>query len=283
MRARAGWLVAATVALAGCPRPPAQAPGATRIASVTIDSDAILWALGPVVREQVVAVSSLVDDPRYSPLVGTWPSTIPRVSGDSESLVALRPSVVFVAEWSDPSGRALLEQASAHVVVLSGFGGFEDYRARVRTIAAATDAKPQGETLVADFDQALRAATSHVGAGKTIVSYASGSVAGAGTTFDDEARAAGFENLATRDGMKGHMEVGLEQVVAWQPDAIVIPCEADCDATEADFAAKPGVATTPAARHGHIVALPGPILFATGPRMLEVTKALVRRFAEAPP
>ena len=92
--------------LGGCPRPAAESSTTTRIASVTIDSDATLWALGGDVRSKVVAVSSLVDDARYSPVVDTWPAALPRVDGSSETLVALRPSIVFMAEWSDATGRA---------------------------------------------------------------------------------------------------------------------------------------------------------------------------------
>ncbi len=282
MRAAAVVRAAASLVLLGCPRSSPEPEAGVRIASVTVDSDATLWALGPQLRAQVIAVSSLVDDPRYSPIVGTWPDTLPRVSGDAESLVALRPSVVFMAEWSDASGRALLEQSAIGVVVLSGYGGFDDYRARVRTIAGATGAHDEGEALVADFDRALRAVTSNAGDGASIVSFASGSVAAAGTTFDDEATAAGFVNLPAREGMKGHVEVGLEQIVAWQPEVIVIPCEDSCAATEAAFADEPGVAATPAAQHHRIVALRGPVLFATGPRMLEVTRALVDRMGQEP-
>ncbi len=143
-------------ALGGCPRPATESPTTTtRIASVTIDSDATLWALGDDVRDKVVAVSSLVDDARYSPVTDTWPAALPRVSGSSETLIALRPSVVFMAEWSDATGRALLEESDIDVVVLSGYGGFEDYRARVRTIAKTADATERGEALVAEFDTAL--------------------------------------------------------------------------------------------------------------------------------
>lgn len=274
-------LVPLVVCLSGCPQPKTDPPAAVRIASVTIDSDATLWALGEDVRGNVVAVSALVDDTRYSPIVGTWPSSIPRVKGTSESLLALQPSVAFVAEWSDPAGRALLESASIDVVVLSGYGGFDDYRARVRTIAKAVDAVPQGESLVEEFDKSLAAARSTAGNGLSIVSYATGNVAAAGTTFADEVEAAGFVNIPSREGLQGHAAVGLEQLVAWQPAAIVIPCEDDCSKTEAAFADRPGVDATPAAKNGRIIAIDGPLLFSTGPRMVEVTAALTARIQKA--
>jgi iron complex transport system substrate-binding protein len=266
-------LLLGALLLAGCPRAPEEAAPTKRIASVTIDSDATLWALGPPVREHVIAVSSLVDDARYSPLVDTWPSSVPRVSGSSESLIALRPSVVFVAEWSDPNGRAMLERSDAQVVVLSGYGGFDDYRQRVRTIAAAVGAEDAGGRLIGEFDHALAIARSGAGKGLKVVSYSAGNVAAAGTTFADEAQAAGFVNLPSAQGLQGHAAVSLEQLVAWMPDAIVIPCEDDCKATERTFAGKPGVAATPAAKSDRIIAIEAPLLFATGPRMVQVVEA----------
>lgn len=283
MRTIAAALSTVVVCLTGCPQPKTDPPASVRIASVTIDSDATLWALGEDVRGHVVAVSALVDDSRYSPIVGTWPTTIPRVKGTSESLLALQPSVAFVAEWSDPAGRALLEGANIDVVVLSGYGGFDDYRARVRTIAKAVDAVAQGEFLVEEFDKSLAAARSTAGDGLSIVSFASGNVAAAGTTFADEVEAAGFVNLPSREGLKGHAAISLEQLVAWQPAAIVIPCEDDCTRTEAAFAERPGVDATPAAKNGRIIALDGPLLFSTGPRMVEVTTALAARIQEDAP
>lgn len=280
---RKAWLAVAMLGLTGCPRPSAEAPTEVRIASVTIDSDATLWALGDEVRGRVVAVSALVDDARYSPITHTWPASIPRVKGTSESLLALQPSVAFLAEWSDPAGRALLEQSNIEVVVLSGYGGFADYRARVASIAKAAGAVPAGDALIKAFDVSLRTARSDAGAGLSIVSYASGNVAAAGTTFADEAEAAGFVNLPSREGLEGHPSVSLEQLVAWQPAAIVIPCEADCAQTEAAFAQRPGVDATPAAKQGRIIAIEGPLLFATGPRMLKVTRTLATRIEEASP
>lgn len=269
--------------VAGCPRPAAESPATARIASVTIDSDATLWALGDDVRRRVVAVSALVDDARYSPIVDTWPATLPRVNGSSETLVALRPTVAFVAEWSDPNGRALLERSDIDVVVLSGYGGFEDYRDRVRTIARTADAAARGDALIAEFDAALEDARSDVGEGLRVVSYSGGNVAAAGTTFADEAEAAGLTNIPSAEGMKGHVQVGLEQLVAWAPDILVVPCEEDCAQTERDFAARPGIASTPAAQHDRIIAIDPAALFATGPRMLDVTVALAQRSRKADP
>ncbi len=275
MTRRTFVLAALLLAACGTKETPTE-PTGLRIASQTIDSDATLWALGPSVQANVVAVSNLADDTRYSPIADVWPTSVPRVSGTSEALVALQPTLVFLAEWSDPNARALLENAVDRVIVLSGYGGFEDYRTRTRIIARAVGATTDGERLVTAFDERLEKirVANH---GTTIVSYGSGSVPGADTTFADAAEAAGYVNLPSREGLVGHTAVSLEQLVAWQPDAIVVPCEGPCEETQTTFASKPGVAATPAARNGRIIAIEGALLFDTGPRMLDVTEALAGR------
>lgn len=268
------------IVLSACAKTPQREATTLRIASQTIDSDAMLWAMDEPTRSAVVAVSSLVDDPRYSPIVNTWPKQVPRVQGTSEALIALSPTVVFLAEWSDPNARAMLEGAHAKVVVLEGYGGFQDYKARVRTVANAVDASERGDQLIGAFDERLRTLSvpEH---GASIVSYSSGNAAGTGTTFDDVATAAGFVNLAAKDRLEGHKAVGIEQLVAWQPAYIVVPCEGDCEDTQVQVAAAPGIRDTPAGQQAQVIAIPPALLFDTGERMLDVVEILVQRRSEA--
>ncbi len=263
--------------LTGCPQAPEPTPASTdRVVSQTVDSDEILWALGPAVRSSVVGISIMADDARYSTIAGSWPPEVPRVKGSTEALLALQPSLVFLAEWSDPHARALVENAGIGVEVLHGFGGFDDYRTRVRTIATRVNAEAQGAQVVDAFDQKLALASDTPLVPPTIVSFSSGNVAAAGTTFADEAQAAGFVNIPSREGLQGHRAVGLDQLVAWQPQFIAIACEEDCAATERAFAARAGIEATPAA-DGGIIAIEPRLLFATGAAMTEVVEILKDR------
>ena len=117
-------------------------------------------------------------------------------------------------------------------------------------------------TLWAAFAQTIRNATQrHL-------------VAGLGTTFDDQARAAGMINVAARHGLRGHNAVSLEQLTTWDPDLIVTPCQGDCTAARERVASLPGLHVTKAARAGRIVAIESRILFSTGLDMVGVVERL---------
>jgi ABC-type Fe3+-hydroxamate transport system substrate-binding protein len=275
------WLAAAC----GDRSPRAVADGGTpRIASQTVLADEVLWDLGPTVHPIVVAVSPMADDPRYSRVVGRWPPEIPRAAGTSEALLALMPTLVVLASFTAPETRQLLEQAGLRTLVLDRFDGFDDYRTNVRAIAAAVQAAAEGERVVAEFDARLATLRLEPGARPRVVSWNEGSVPAAGTTFDDAAAAAGWINLPAQEGRRGHLQVSVEQLVAWDPDALVVPCgPASGDATAqgpacaeaaAELAALPGLRATRAARAGAVIGVPSHALYSTGTAMLDIVQRL---------
>lgn len=255
-----------------------------RIASQTVLADEVLWDLGPTVHPIVVAVSPMADDPRYSRVVGQWPPEIQRAAGTSEALLALRPTLVVLASFTAAETRQLLEQAGLRTLVLERFDGFEDYRANVRAIAAAVGAAEEGERVIAEFDARLAALRLEPGVRPRVVSWNEGSVPAAGTTFDDAAAAAGWINLPAQEGRRGHLQVSVEQLVAWDPDAIVVPCGAApgdakaqgsaCSEAAAEIAELPGLRATRAARAGAVIGVPSYALYSTGTAMLDIVQRL---------
>lgn len=265
---------------------------ARRVASQTIISDEVLWALGPATRARVVAVSTLADDPRYSGAAGVWPPAVPRRAMTSEGILSLSPDLAIIASFTAPEVRALLQDHGVRMLELSRFSGFDDYRAHVRTIAAAVDAAADGERLIAAFDRRIAGlAGPRPSAPLPAVSWGDGHAAAAGTTFDDIARTAGLTNMAAEQGLIGHIAVPLEQLVAWDPAVLVVSCPAvapddpACRTAEQDAAALPGVAATRAARDGRIVAVPARELSSTGEGMVTAAEILQSRLqlAGGPP
>lgn len=253
-----------------------------RIVSQTILSDEVLWALGESVRPRVVGISRLADDPRYSLVAGTWPEDVERMPLSSESLLAKDPDLVIIADFTAVETKTMLEGAGLPTLQLSGFDGFADYRAHLRAIGGAIGAPDEAEALREEFDRALGRPPT-LASGLAAVSWNEGNVAGRATTFDDVARAAGLANLAADRGIDGHKPVTLEQLVAWDPAVLVIPCVGDeaqdCRRTERDTAAQPGIAATAAAREGLVVAVPSRYLYSVGRGMLETVAILRRRTA----
>jgi iron complex transport system substrate-binding protein len=273
------WMLLLCVVLAACrDRDAAERPGAgppVRLVSQTVISDEILWELGEDVRTRVVGVSKMADDPTYSGIVGKWPTHVPRVPGSNEALVAARPDLVMLADFTSAETKALLEHAGIATLVLEGFDGFDAFRRHTRTVAERIEARAEGEALIRRFDEALAAhEVQERSAGATVVSWVEGMVAGAGTTFDDQARAAGLVNAAALHGVRGHRSIPVELLTTWNPDIIVTGCHEDCEAARERIASAPGLAATTAARSGRIVAIESRLLYSTGLGMVEVVKIL---------
>lgn len=262
---------------------------AARVVSQTILGDEVLWALGPAARARVVGVSALADDPRYSGVAGQWPAEVPRRALTSEGLLALDPDLAIIAGFTAPEVRALLAARGVRELELTSFSGFADYRRDVRRISAAVGAQAEGERLIAEFDARIAAlAARRPALTRSAASWGSGYTAGAGTSFDDVAEAAGLKNLSSEKGLQGHAPIALEQLVAWDPEVLVVSCPAvdpddpACRAAEADAAAMPGLSATRAARSGDIVAIPGRDLSSTGAGMATAAELLHARLQARP-
>ena len=289
-RGLVGAFVGGFIGVGGCSRsdsrqpetnadPERAATSPPRVVSQTVASDEILWMLGPVTRARVVGVSKMVDDPRYSGVPDTWPDDLPRVPGTSESLVAARPDLVIVADFTAAETLSLLEHSGIETLRLSGFGGFDDFRRHIRSVAKAVEAVDAGEALVARFDERLEALRVPLGdSPPAVVSYNGTHVAGAETTFDDEARAAGFVNPSARKDIEGHQAVPLEQLLSWDPRWVVVDCpRGACDAKARDLAQRSGWSATRAAREHGIIAIESRHLYSTTFGMLEVVDRLRAR------
>ena len=112
----------------------------------------------------------------------------------------------------------------------------------------------------------------------TCISYESGYVAGRGTSFDDAATAAGCQNLAAREGLKGHQAVDTEQLLAWQPDFLVVSCiggeEQGCAKRREQLADLAGIKQLSAVKSGKVVTIPPAVLSSVGMGMLDLTEEL---------
>lgn len=159
-------------------------------------------------------------------------------------------------------------------MTLEGFEGFDAYRRHVHEIGSAVGDAQGAAKLIEDFDQRLESRPTNPRPRPTIVSYNGGMVPGLGTTFDDEAEAAGFINVATRHGLKGHSQVAIEQVAAWDPAFIVVPCGRDCTVAAESLAKQPGLGATRAVQDGRVIAIRSALLFSTGADMLDVVDQL---------
>lgn len=273
--------------LIGCARSPAKPETASipqRIASRTILSDEVLWALGESVQARVVGLSPMVDDPRYSSVADRWPQHVPRLGRNPEELLATGADLVILASFSDAEYRAAIADHT-QLLVLEDFSGFAGYLANLEQIGAAVGAEPEQiaalrlrfETRQAELEAKRPPASER----PTVLAWDYGNVPGKATTFDDAATTAGFRNLASEQGFVGHQRLDAEQLLAWDPQWLVIGCgDQTCEHARTLLTEQPGFEHLRAVRDDHVITIEAPWLGSIGEGMLELSTRMQAALVE---
>jgi ABC-type Fe3+-hydroxamate transport system substrate-binding protein len=275
------------VLLLGCRSTPqheqAASGPAQRVVSRTVFADEVLWALGPTVHARVVGVSPMADDPRYSMVAGLWPSETPRLGRNPEQLLALAPDLVILASFSEVEYRAAIEGKVA-VLELDDFDGFASYVANLERIGDALGVADEAARLRDEFTTrraTLEARRPPEDQRPSVIAWDHGYVPGSETSFDDAASTAGFRNLAAAHDLVGHQRIDAEQLIAWQPEWIVIGCgEQTCAEAITQLGEQPGFSRLAAVTSGHVIAIESPYLATTGAGQLELAARMQARLEE---
>lgn len=272
---RALLIVLASSAACSRPdKPPEPESAPQRIASRTVLSDEILWALGEPIQTRVVGLSPMVDDPRYSSVADRWPASVPRLGHNPEELLATGADLVILASFSDAEYRAAIADHT-RLLVLEDFSGFAAYLANLDQIGAAVGADPEQVAIVrrrfedrrAELERARPAPAER----PTVIAWDHGHVPAKATSFDDAATTAGFRNLAGERGLVGHPRLDTEQLIAWDPQWLVIGCGEDsCERARTTLTEQPGFEHLRAVRDDHVITIEAPWLGSIGEGMLEL-------------
>ena len=194
-----------------------------RIASLNLAADEILVDLVPV--ERLVAVTAQADEKGMSNAVGRLPAGIPRFfRADLERLIALRPDLVVVSEYTDPDFLRLLERSGIRHHRMEGLRGLAGYRAAILALGRAVGAAGRAGEVVERYDASLRALEQRLrGAPRPRVLYwASGMSAGADTAIGALIECAGGRNAAAEAGLSGIAPISAERVFLANPDRILV-------------------------------------------------------------
>jgi iron complex transport system substrate-binding protein len=256
VRASLALILAATAALAA----PAPTPPPQRVASLNLASDEILAdILDP---SRLVAVTALVDEKGTSNAVGRIPRTIARFPKvDIERLIALRPDLVVVSEYTDADVLRALQRSGLQVHRMTGLDSLDGFRRALLDLGETVGEKAKAETLVRDFDARLATiATRLKGAPRPKVLYwASGFTAGSRTAFDALIACGGGENAAALKGISGITPLGAERAYGVDPDWLFIGRETT---TSREIREHPLLSRMRAVKAGHVVEMPTELLVA---------------------
>ena len=228
-----------------------------RIVSAYLGSDEVLAAL--VEPARVTAVSIYADDPGSSNCLGAFRQPVGRVRGESEEILALRPDLVFVTNFTDDGMVRLLEGAGIPLVRFTSWDSFAGVLADIRLSGAVLGVEARAEALARSVEDRLRAVEARVrGRPRPRVVYYEqpGYTRGAGALIDEMIERAGGRNVARELGLRGVAELGFESLLALRPEVVVIPGFVPGSAVPQALAHSAGWAELPAVRAGrvHVVA-----------------------------
>jgi ABC-type Fe3+-hydroxamate transport system substrate-binding protein len=235
--------------VAGAPR---------RIASTYLGADELLAAL--VTPDRVVGVSVYADDPATSNCHGAYPARVARVRGDPETVISLAPDLVCVAGFTAAEVLRLLVGAGLPIVRWSRFDSFADVMAGIRLLGAAVGEEARADALaggigalLADLERRL------AGVRRVRVLYYDPPTytMGRGTLVDDILTRAGGANVIDELGIVGPGQIGLETVLALEPEAIITPNYADNTSRLRALGVDAIWRQVPAVRAGRVHEIPG--------------------------
>jgi len=194
-----------------------------RVASVNLSADEVLAAILPA--ERLVAVTQWADVPGTSNVAGRIPAGVHRfVKADLEQLVALRPDLVVVSEYTDADFLKQLERSGLCVHRMAGLSSLAGVRGAILELGRAVGEDAAARRLVAEFDWKLsELARRLTGAARPRVLYWSGNMtAGADTAIGALIEAAGATNVGREMGIAGIAPPGAERAFVTNPDLLLV-------------------------------------------------------------
>jgi iron complex transport system substrate-binding protein len=256
--------VALALLAAALPASPAlaqePAPRPQRVASINLSADEVLVAILPL--ERLVSVTRWADAEGTSNVVGRVPKGVHRfVKADMEQLVALRPDLVVVSEYTDADFMKQLERSGLRVHRMLGLNTLAGVRGAILDLARAVGEDAAGRRLVAEYDAKLAELGRRLAeAKKPRVLYWSGNMtAGADTAIGALIEAAGAVNLGREMGIVGIEPPGAERAFVANPDAVLV---GTWPGSKEALTSHPLLSKSTAVREGRIVALRTELLVA---------------------
>lgn len=244
----------------------------------------IVFALGS--GENVVAVDS---SSSYPSSVTELPQVGYQRRLSAEGVLALNPSVILATTEAGPAEAIQqLRDSGVAVLLLESEDSEEGVERKVRALAQALGRDAEGEALIGQIQSDLDEARAFVQASdirpKVMFIYARGagavSVAGLNTGAHVMIDMAGGVNAVTE--FEDYRPLTAEAAIAAEPDVILMFTSGlQSLGGNEGLLALPGIAQTPAAESGHIVAMDGLYLLNFGPRMGEAALELAQRIRES--
>ena len=253
---------------------------ARRIVSQYWSIDEFVYSVAP--PERVVAVSESAYLPNISNVMRQVRQYRPAIATDPERVLRLDPDLLLVSSTSRQDFCALVRSADVPIYrVSTTFTTLAQVAETIRLTGYLTGEDQAAQTEIARFwysIESARARRKPFARSPRILGFSGHSSYGTDTLFDDIVRTLGGINVGAAGGLKGYDAINSEQIVRWNPEWIVAGANRG-KVTEVmkSLLADPAIATTQAARDGHILVVEFNVFLPTSP----FTTLLVNAIAEA--
>jgi iron complex transport system substrate-binding protein len=271
-----GGLVLALL-LAAPAAPGAEAP--LRVASLNLTADELLVEMLP--PDRLVAVTRWADDASMSNVAGRVPAAAVRLPrADLERILALRPDLVVVSEYTDADFLRLVEKSGLRHHRMSGLDTLPGIRAAILDLGRAVGTPQPAARLAARFDAVLAELARRLEGGPRprVLYWGDPHTAGAGTAIGSLLEAAGASNVGRELGLRGIVPIAGEKAFAAEPDAFLVTAGSGASVA---LRRHPLLSRTRAVREGRVVEMPNHLLVALSDRAADAAWWLASRLHPA--
>lgn len=195
-----------------------------------------------------------------------------------EGILSQQPDLLLASENAGPPEvMERLRSMGVRIVTVSDRPGIESLYERIAGVAKALGVSSAGDTLRSRIADSLNQADAIPSRPRRtlVVLHRGGPLmsAGDGTSADALLHLSGLANAAA--GVKGYRPLSDEAMVSLAPDMIITTTlSAESAGGLQAFAARAGVAATPAAQEGRVIAVDDLLLLGMGPRVAEAVRLL---------
>ena len=218
---RRGTSIAGALALALAPCAailPAHAQP-QRIVSMNLCTDELLMRIVDPAR--IAAITHLSQQPVNAPLgLDAIASKLAVNHGLAEEVIALKPDLILAGSFTTSTATALLRRLGYTVLIFEPENSFDDMRANIRKLAAATGDTAKAEQIIADFDTRLAALQARIPDDRRPIFADIGVnnyITGDNTLYAEVVNGAGYRTLGQALGFSGYRTVALEQILTVRP------------------------------------------------------------------
>lgn len=200
-----------------------------RIVSITLFTDEIL--LDIVDASRLVAVTTFASDADISNVASRVAGVPNRIALAVEPVLALRPDLVFVSNWSEADKVKQLRDAGVAVYLVGSGLTIPEIQAKIRAVSRLVGEVERGEKMVGAMSARLAGVRDRVAKiaddkKLRVVDYAVwGSAQGKGSSWDEIVRAAGLVNAVGTLAVDQYGQVPLskEKLIELDPDVLILP------------------------------------------------------------